>query len=132
MGLPDRPQRPGRPTRDRALRRARVEAVSAPRPQAHRPVKFFRGLLLVSIRLLNVHCHLRSVTMCGGASTNPARRRKGVLDMSESTATLNMPARTNRSEVTAQPRALVQNSLVTVDLPSLVPLMYALMLRNIA
>jgi len=52
--------------------------------------------------------------------------------MSDSTPDLNMPARTNRSDVTSQPRSQVQNSLVTVDLPSLVPLMYALMFRNIA
>jgi glucoamylase len=54
--------------------------------------------------------------------------------MSESTTVLSMPARTNRSDVTSQPRANVQNSSapVTVDLPSLVPLMYALMFRNIA
>src|SRR5215217_5076198 len=54
--------------------------------------------------------------------------------MSESTTVLSMPARTNRSDVTSQPRANVQNSSapVTVDLPSLVPIMYALMLRNIA
>ncbi len=50
--------------------------------------------------------------------------------MSQSTITA--PARTNRSDATSQPRALVQNSLATVDLPSLVPLMYALMFRNIA
>jgi glucoamylase len=44
------------------------------------------------------------------------------------------PARTNRSDVTAQPRASVQSSLTPthVDLPSLVPLMYTLMYRNIA
>src|SRR6266571_4091536 len=52
--------------------------------------------------------------------------------MSDSTPNLNMPARTNRSDVTSQPRSQVQNSLVTVDLPSLVPLMYALMFRNVA
>lgn len=51
-----------------------------------------------------------------------------------SQTTLHTPARTNRSDATSQPRALVQNSLApgTVDLPSLVPLMYALMFRNIA
>jgi glucoamylase len=50
------------------------------------------------------------------------------------TSTINAPARTNRSDATSQPRALVQNSLApgTIDLPSLVPLMYALMCRNIA
>ncbi|GAB3853983.1 hypothetical protein GCM10027610_084830 [Dactylosporangium cerinum] len=51
-----------------------------------------------------------------------------------STSTIHAPARTNRSDATSHPRALVQNSLApgTVDLPSLVPLMYALMFRNIA
>src|ERR1044071_26209 len=52
-----------------------------------------------------------------------------------SQTTLSVPARTNRSGATGQPRALVQNSLApgTVDLPpSLVPLMYSLMSRNIA
>ncbi|GAA3194784.1 glycoside hydrolase family 15 protein [Dactylosporangium siamense] len=51
-----------------------------------------------------------------------------------STSTITAPARTNRSDATSQPRAQVQNSLApgTVDLPSLVPLMYALMFRNIA
>ncbi|MEV4509063.1 glycoside hydrolase family 15 protein [Dactylosporangium sp. NPDC049525] len=50
------------------------------------------------------------------------------------TSTINAPARTNRSDATFQPRAQVQNSLApgTFDLPSLVPLMYALMFRNIA
>ncbi|MEV0131610.1 thiamine pyrophosphate-dependent enzyme [Dactylosporangium sp. NPDC050688] len=51
-----------------------------------------------------------------------------------SQTTLHAPARTNRSDATSQPRALVQNSLApgTVDLPSLVPLIYAMMFRNIA
>src|SRR5688572_22576423 len=51
-----------------------------------------------------------------------------------SQSTINAPARTNRSDATSQPRALVQNSLApgTVDLPALVPLMYAFMFRNIA
>ena len=51
-----------------------------------------------------------------------------------SRSTMNAPARTNRSDATSKPRALVQTSLApgTVDLPSLVPLMYALMCRNIA
>ncbi|GAA2903581.1 glucoamylase [Actinoplanes cyaneus] len=54
--------------------------------------------------------------------------------MSNSTTNGTMPARTNRSDATFQPRAHVQNALApgTIDLPSLVPLMYALMLRNIA
>lgn len=54
--------------------------------------------------------------------------------MSASTIIANAPARTNRSVATFQARADVQNSLApgSVDLPSLVPLMYALMLRNIA
>jgi glucoamylase len=45
-----------------------------------------------------------------------------------------MTARTNRSDATARPRASVQTSLAprAVDLPSLAPTMYALMLRNIA
>ncbi|WP_203828588.1 glycoside hydrolase family 15 protein [Actinoplanes palleronii] len=45
-----------------------------------------------------------------------------------------MPARTNRSEAIFQPQARVQNSIApgSIDLPSLVPLMYALMSRNIA
>src|SRR5690242_8368683 len=45
-----------------------------------------------------------------------------------------LPARTHRSDATAQPRADVENSLApgAVDLPSLVPLMYALMFRNVA
>ena len=54
--------------------------------------------------------------------------------MSESTTDVTMPARTNRSQATVQPRAHVQNSLApgTVELPAFVPLMYALMFRNIA
>jgi glucoamylase len=54
--------------------------------------------------------------------------------MSDSTTTLNKPARTNRSDATSPVRAHVQNSVApgNVDLPSLVPLMYAFMLRNIA
>src|SRR4051812_16879754 len=59
-------------------------------------------------------------------------RTKGVHRMSNSTTTLNLPARTNQTDITAQPRSQVQNSLVVVDLPSLAPLMYALMFRNIA
>jgi glucoamylase len=53
--------------------------------------------------------------------------------MAEST-TLAMPARTNRSIGTTQPRASVQNSLApaAADLPALVPFIYALMFRNIA
>jgi len=44
------------------------------------------------------------------------------------------PARTNRSEATYQPRASVENSLApnAVDLPSLIPLMYTLLFRNVA
>lgn len=55
--------------------------------------------------------------------------------MSSSTTTrLHVRARTNRSDATSMPRAHVQQSLAAgaVDLPSLVPLMDALMLRNIA
>ncbi|MFG1608101.1 glycoside hydrolase family 15 protein [Actinoplanes sp. NPDC049265] len=54
--------------------------------------------------------------------------------MSASAIAVSPPARTNRSDATAQPRADVQNSLApgNVDLPSLVPLMFALMFRNIA
>jgi glucoamylase len=54
--------------------------------------------------------------------------------MSNSTSTVGALARTNRSDATYEPRAHVQNSLAAenVDLPSLVPLMYALMFRNIA
>ena len=54
--------------------------------------------------------------------------------MSESITTTDMPARTNRSADTSGARANVQNSFApgAVDLPSLVPIMYAFMLRNIA
>ena len=53
--------------------------------------------------------------------------------MSDSSPNPTSPARTNRSDTT-QPRASVQSSLApgNVDLPSFVPLMYALMFRNIA
>jgi glucoamylase len=51
-----------------------------------------------------------------------------------SQSTLSAPARTHRSVATSRPRALVRSSTApgTVDLPALVPLMYALMSRNIA
>ena len=55
--------------------------------------------------------------------------------MSDSTTDLeHPPARTNRSEATAQPRGTVQQSVAPgqVDLPSLVPHMFSLMFRNIA
>ncbi len=54
--------------------------------------------------------------------------------MSASTISPTASARTNRSFAAAQPRADVQNSLApgSVDLPSLVPVMYALMSRNIS
>jgi glucoamylase len=51
--------------------------------------------------------------------------------MSVATTDDTVPARTNRSDATSGPRASVQNA-PAVDLPSLVPLMYALMFRNIA
>jgi len=62
-----------------------------------------------------------------------AENTKRVHHMSDSTTDV-MRARTNRSDVTVQPRADVENSLApgAVDLPSLVPLMYALMFRNVA
>jgi glucoamylase len=51
-----------------------------------------------------------------------------------SQTTTHAPARTNRSDALARPRTRVQTSLApgNVDPPSLVPLMYALMSRNIA
>lgn len=54
--------------------------------------------------------------------------------MSESITTTDMPARTNRSADTSGARANVQNSFApgAVDLPSLVPIMFAFMFRNIA
>jgi glucoamylase len=54
--------------------------------------------------------------------------------MSDYSTDVSMPARTNRSDATSQPRADVQNSLAPgiVDLPSLVPFIFALMFRNIA
>jgi glucoamylase len=54
--------------------------------------------------------------------------------MSEYTATPDMPARTNRSTDAAHPRASVQTSFApgAVDLPTLVPMMFTLMFRNIA
>jgi glucoamylase len=56
--------------------------------------------------------------------------------MFESTTTPapDMPARTNRPKDTSRARASVQNSFApgAVDLPSLVPIMYAFMCRNIA
>ena len=54
--------------------------------------------------------------------------------MSDSTTNSYLPARTNRSHDTLQRRADVENSLApgAVDLPSLVPLMYALLFRNVA
>lgn len=59
---------------------------------------------------------------------------KGMERMSDVTASVAMPARTNRSDATVQARADVQNSLAlgAVDLPSLVPLMFSFMFRNIA
>lgn len=54
--------------------------------------------------------------------------------MAESITTLDMPARTNRTTDTSRSRARVQNSFApgAVDLPSLVPIMYTFMFRNIA
>lgn len=54
--------------------------------------------------------------------------------MSESITTTDLPARTNRSADTSGARANVQNSFApgAVDLPSLVPIMFSFMLRNIA
>jgi glucoamylase len=51
--------------------------------------------------------------------------------MLKSAPTLDMPARTNRPAGTSPARESVQNSRA-VDLPSLVPIMYSLMFRNIA
>src|SRR5947209_6834803 len=53
---------------------------------------------------------------------------------STSTTTLDMPARTNRLSDVSRARTSVQNSFApgAVDPPSLVPTMYAFMLRNIA
>jgi glucoamylase len=54
--------------------------------------------------------------------------------MSDFTTDSNLPARTNRSAAAYQPRADVENSLApgAVDLPTLVPLMYTLLFRNVA
>jgi len=54
--------------------------------------------------------------------------------MSDFTTDGNLPARTNRSAAAYRPRADVENSLApgAVDLPSLVPLMYTLLFRNVA
>ena len=47
----------------------------------------------------------------------PARKtRKGLHQMSDSTTDVFMPARTNRSDATAQPRADVENSLALLRL----------------
>ncbi len=54
--------------------------------------------------------------------------------MSESTTTTGTPARTNRSADFSGARASVQNSFApgAVDLPTLVPMMFTFMFRNIA
>ena len=54
--------------------------------------------------------------------------------MSESTHVPNLPARTNRSADASPTRANVQNSFApgAVDLPSLAPLMFTFLIRNIA
>jgi glucoamylase len=52
--------------------------------------------------------------------------------MSESTNTPDMRARTNRPSKTFRTRASVQTSPAEVDLPTLVPIMYTFMFRNIA